>query len=319
MAASTFETAAAVTRATVNKGFIGDSISTHTAFLWKLRSKGNIKLVSGGTAWKTSVLLYENNQVTPMTRYQVVPTVGQDVGRQASYDPKSYLCAVPIAQTDLLDNEDSAERIVSIIMAELKAARVAFENTIDQDLITGDGSTDTKRIDGLASAIVADPTAISPGGLSGSTYENWRCDYTTSFGNFAANYESKLLAAWIAVTVGNDHPDLHLTTPTIWTKYHNVLVPAMRYEDVKAANQGFDTLTYKGQPVIYDSNVPSGTWYMLNCNWIEWRIHRKAYFSMTPWDVGTAKGQWARVALMALYSNLFFTSMKRHAYLGGIT
>lgn len=315
--AETFNTAAAITRDEVNKGVLVDSVATHNAILWTLRRNGSIRIMEGGNPWKTTVRLFGTNNVTPADRFEVVSTAYPDFARQASYTPTTYLCAVPLAKEDLQDNQGSLYKIVDLMMSAVETARISFETTIDQDLFST--GSDTKRIAGIASAIRTDTATATVGGLAGTTYSRWRCNVTDTFGDFAANYESKMLTAYLAVTVGNDKPNLLVSRSNIWIAYHNSLTPAVRYEDVDMANHGFDNITYRRKPWVWDDNAVSGELDMLNTKYISWYIHRSANFTLGEFQDADHHGQYAKVALMALRSQLIWTNLNRQAYLGGIT
>jgi hypothetical protein len=64
--------------------------------------------------------------------------------------------------------------------------------------------------------------------------------------------------AYNTVSVGNDHPDVVLTTQTLYEKYEALLQPNLRYTDTKTADAGFQNLLFKASPVMYDVSCTSG-------------------------------------------------------------
>jgi hypothetical protein len=104
------------------------------------------------------------------------------------------------------------------------------------------------------------------------------------------------------VSVGNDHPDLLLTTQTLFEKYEALLQPQLRYTDTKTADAGFQNLLFKAAPVMYDVHCTAGVFYMLNTKYLTLVGHSGKWFSQTafvsPEDVD------ARYALIMCYGNL---------------
>jgi hypothetical protein len=63
---------------------------------------------------------------------------------------------------------------------------------------------------------------------------------------------AQMSSLYNSVSVGNDHPDLLLTTQTLFEKYEALLQPQLRYTDTKTADAGFQNLLFKAAPVMYD-------------------------------------------------------------------
>ena len=123
-----------------------------------------------------------------------------------------------------------------------------------------------------------------------------------------------MATAYNTVSVGNDHPDVLLTTQTLFEKYEALLMPLLRYTDSKTADAGFQNLLFKSAPVMYDVHCPAGTFFFLNSKYITLVGHSGKWFQQTefirPEDLD------ARYALIMCYGNL---TLRNRAKQGKLT
>lgn len=68
------------------------------------------------------------------------------------------------------------------------------------------------------------------------------------------------------------HPTIILTTQTLYQKYESLVVPAYRTEDRRVADLGFQSLSFKGVPIIYDDACTAQTMFFLNDNYLKLRV-----------------------------------------------
>jgi hypothetical protein len=122
-----------------------------------------------------------------------------------------------------------------------------------------------------------------------------------------------MATAYNTVSVGNDHPDMILTTQTLFEKYEALLVPSLRFTDTKTADAGFQNLLYKAAPVAYDVHCPAGVMFFLNSKYLTLVGHSGKWFAQTafvsPEDVD------ARYALIMCYGNLTCRNAKKQGKL----
>ena len=111
-----------------------------------------------------------------------------------------------------------------------------------------------------------------------------------------------MATAYNSVSVGNDHPDLILTTQTLFEKYESLLQPQLRYTDTKTAEAGFQNLLFKGAPIMYDVHAPAGTMFFINSKYLKLVGHSDKWFAQT--DFVRPENQDARFALIMCYGNL---------------
>ena len=97
----------------------------------------------------------------------------------------------------------------------------------------GDGTGNSgKNWNGLGNIIESGNTL---GGINSATGEgnNWWRSYEEN--TAGALTLAQMSTAYNSVSVGNDHPDMVLTTQTLFEKYESLLQPQLRYTDTKTA------------------------------------------------------------------------------------
>ena len=170
---------------------------------------------------------------------------------------------------------------------------------------TGNGSKDWNGLGNLVEA-----TGVA-GGIDPSTNTWWTSkEENTS----TALTLAQMSSIYNNVSVGNDHPDVLLTTQTLFEKYEGLLQPQLRYTDAKTADAGFQNLLFKAAPVMYDVHCPSGVFFFLNSKYITLVGHSGKWFQQTefirPEDLD------ARYALIMCYGNL---TLRNRAKQGKLT
>ena len=158
---------------------------------------------------------------------------------------------------------------------------------------TGHGSKD---ITGLKAAIAA--TGIY-GGINRDTHAWWRAKSVSN--NTVGVPEdlslAKMMSLFLAISDGNDRPDLILCGQGTWYEYYKLVETATQLTTPmgqQMASYGFQTLEFMGVPVVADPSCDEGLMYFLNSKYMKWRPHKQANFATTPFhtdDTRLAKKQ----------------------------
>ena len=119
--------------------------------------------------------------------------------------------------------------------------------------------------------------------------------------------------AYNTVSVGNDQPNVILTTRTLFEKYEDLLQPQERFMDAKTADGGFQNLLFKGAPIVYDNYVATGDMYFLNTKYIRLVGHSDTWFKPTPFV--RPNNQDARYAQILCYGELTISNRARQGVL----
>ena len=164
----------------------------------------------------------------------------------------------------------------------------------------GDGTGNSgKNWLGLAAIVESGNTVGGINSASGQGNDWWRSYEENTAGALTL---AQMATAYNSVSVGNDHPDIVLTTQTLFEKYEALLQPQLRYTDTKTADAGFQNLLFKAAPVTYDVHCTAGVVYFLNSKYLTLVGHSGKWFAQT--EFVRPENLDARYALIMCYGNL---------------
>jgi hypothetical protein len=87
--------------------------------------------------------------------------------------------------------------------------------------------------------------------------------------------------------IGNERPDLILTTQALWNKWWERAQPAQRFAANESGNRmaglGFGAINFNGADVVVDSHCQSGYVYFINTKFVKLVVHSKRLFAPTGW------------------------------------
>jgi hypothetical protein len=226
---------------------------------------------------------------------------------QNAYEP------IQITRDEERQNSGEQHKILNLMAVKTQAAEKAIAKRIEQALsypVAGAG----KIID--LETLVGTGTA---GSINGAADTFWQSVVTTS-GAFATQGLSDMTTAFYAVSssADMDSPNLILTNKTIFKKYEDTRLPLERISNGNlAANAGFKSLTFKGEPVVYGNFIRSGKLFMLNLNYLKFYVDSMTDFIIT--DFKEPVNQTAKVAYVLWRGAMGTNNRRRQAKLQSIT
>ena len=274
-----------------------DNIFTARPLTYFLQDKGRIRMLNGGTKIVEPLIYGESSTVKSYSGYDSISLTAQTGITAAEYDWKQYAASIAISGIEEAKNNGEQE-IINLLEAKIMQAEESMREGFNR-MFYADGSGNSgKDWNGLGNLVEASGTV---GGINRATAGNeyWRSyEENTS----TALTLAQLSTGYNSVSVGNDHPDMVLTTQTLFEKYEALLQPQLRYTDTKTADAGFQNLLFKAAPVVYDEHCTAGVVYFLNSKYLTLVGHSGKWFSQTefvrPEDLD------ARYALIMCYGNL---------------
>jgi len=206
---------------------------------------------------------------------------------------------------------------VDLMNAKLENLRLSLIDQLETYLFTAQAGSAMSGLPDIVEQNVAASQVKAPGGLSKTTYSWWRNYYATMTGlSFATYGRTYMRTAYNTVSVGNDHPDLILTTQTVFQYYEAEAEDIQTIQNTAAAELGFQTFRYKGANMYYSPQCPASTMYFLNLKYLKLKIDSKADFDMTDWK--TIPNQLDRVAQVATRLELVCRNCRMQGLLGVI-
>lgn len=286
-----------------------DNIFTARPLTYFLTDKGRIRMVDGGTKIVEPLIYGVNDTVASYSGYDTISLTAQDGISAAEYEWKQYAASIAISGIEEAKNNGEAA-ILNLLEAKVMQAEESLREGFNQMFFADGSGNSGKDWNGLE-GLVADDNTI--GGIDRT--DSPANDFWKSYveGTAGALSLADMASAYNTVSVGNDHPDMVLSTQTLFEKYESLLQPQLRYTDAKTADAGFQNLLFKAAPVTFDVHCPSGTMYFLNSKYLTLVGHSGKWFSQT--EFIRPENMDARYALIMCYGNLTCRNAKKQGKL----
>ena len=288
---------------------IKDNVSKNNALLRRIYDKGNVRREDGGLTIVAPLDYAENNTYQRYSGYDVLNVGASDVISAAEYQWRQIAINVVASGLELRTNSGDA-RIINLVKARLKNAIRTFKNNFSADIYS-DGTL-ANQVNGLQ-ALVADAGTGTVGGIDSSTWTFWKNKVQSVAAPIqgggaitpgSTTMESLMLPLWLALTRGDDQPDLIVMDNNYFTFFEQSQTSIKRYTDTSKGDAGFVSLKYKGADVIFDggSGIPTNHAYFLNTDYLELVVHKDA--DMTVMDEMKPYNQDAAVVPVLWMGNL---------------
>ena len=303
---SNFDTLLSTTLANY-RSTLTDNVFTARPLTFKLMEKGRIRMLNGGTKIVEPLIYGQNDTVGSYSGFDTIALTPQTGISAAEYEWKQYAASISMSGIEEAKNNGEQE-IINLLEAKIMQAEESLREGFNEMFFADGTGNSSKDWNGLANLVEATGTV---GNIDPST-NSWWASYEEN--TSAALTLAQMSTAYNTVSVGNDHPDVLLTTQTLFEKYEALLMPLLRYTDSKTADAGFQNLLFKSAPVMYDVHCPAGTFFFLNSKYITLVGHSGKWFQQTefirPEDLD------ARYALIMCYGNL---TLRNRAKQGKLT
>ena len=262
---------------------IVDNVSRNNAFYERMMSKGRKRIEDGGLTITAPLEYAMNGTYQRYSGYDLLNVQASDVLSAAEFAWRQIALNVVASGMELRVNSGDA-KIINLVKARLKNAIRTFKNCFSADLYS-DGTL-PNQVSGLQ-ALVADAGTGTVGGIDSSSWAFWRNLVQSAAAPMqgggaitpsATTMESLMLPLWLALTRGDDQPDLILASNDYFTFYEQQQVSIKRYTKDDTASGGFVSLKYKKADVIFDggSGIPDAHMYFLNTDYVELVVHKDA-------------------------------------------
>ena len=274
-----------------------DNIFTARPLTYFLQDKGRIRMLNGGTKIVEPLIYGQNTTVASYSGYDTISLTAQSGITAAEYDWKQYAASIAISGIEEAKNNGEQE-IINLLEAKIMQAEESMREGFNTMFFADGTGNSGKDWNGLGNIVEASGTV---GGINRATAGN---EYWRSYedNNNDPLTLAQMATAYNSVSVGNDHPDMVLTTQTLFEKYEALLQPQLRYTDSKTADAGFQNLLFKAAPVVYDVGCTAGVVYFLNSKYLTLVGHSGKWFSQTAFV--RPENMDASYALIMCYGNL---------------
>lgn len=289
-------------------GKVRDNVTKNNALLMRLKEKGNIRKVSGGSEIIEEVAFAENPNGGWYSGYDPLPVNAADVLSAARFQLKQLAVPVTISGLDQLQNSGK-EAIIDLMEQRLKVAEATMANLISAGLY-GDGTAfGGKTITGLDAAVSQSPTSGTYGSINRALWPFWRNQVRDPASTpTATTIQQEMNGLWAACTRGTDRPDLIVAGSTVWQTFMASVQPLQRFTNPDKARLGFESTTFITADVVLDGGIggfatPTDM-YFLNTNYLHFRPHKDRDMVPLSPQKRYAVNQDAEVQILAWAGNL---------------
>lgn len=295
---------------------VTDNIFTATPFFYEMYKAENMEREDGGRYIEEPLMYATNGTISWIGTAGTISTADVDPLTMSVWQWRNLGGSVVRLWTDDMANSGIHKRI-DIMNAKIENLRLSFVNQLEQNLFTAQTGIAMSGLPDIVESNAAASQTKSPGGLSKSTYTWWRNQRAASSGSFATYGESDMMTMFNNCSIGNDHPNLILTTQTVFEYYESDASDRQRIVNDDAAKLGFRTFAYKGANMYYSPQTPSGKMYFLNLKYLKLKMDKKADFDMTDWKA--IPNQLDRVAQIVCRLELVCRNCRMQGVLDSIT
>jgi hypothetical protein len=285
-----------------------DNVFSDRVLTNHLMTNGRIRMVNGGTKIVEPLIYGSNSTVSSYSGYDPISLTAQDGISAAEYEWKQYAASIAISGIEEAKNNGEQE-IINLLEAKIMQAEESMREGFNAMFFADGTGNSGKNWNGLGNLIESGNTV---GGINSATAGN---EYWRSYEENTAAVLSlpQMHTAYNAVSVGNDRPDLVLTTTALYEKFEALLQPQLRYTDTKTADAGFQNLLFKAAPVVFDKAAPANTMFFINSKYLTLVGHSGKWFSQTQFV--RPENLDARYALIMCYGNLTCRNRKKQGKL----
>ena len=285
-----------------------DNVFTARPLTYWLSSKDRIRMETGGTKIVEQLIYGQNSTVASYGGYETLSLTPQEGISAAEFDWKQYGASIAISGIEEAKN-NGEHAIINLLEAKIMQAEESMREGFNQMFFADGTGNSGKNWNGLGNIVEKD---VAVGGIDPAAAGNtWWKSYEDN--TAGALTQAQMTTAYNSVSVGNDHPDVILTTQTLFEKYESLLVPQLRYTDTKTADAGFQNLLFKSAPIMYDVHCPAGNMFFLNSKYLKLVGHSDKWFAQT--DFIRPENQDARFALILCYGNLVVSNRAKQGKL----
>jgi hypothetical protein len=277
--------------------------------VWKfIKDNGGMRTEDGGERIVEPLMYGKNTTAGSYDGYDPLDTTPQTGIDSAEFNWKQYSVSVSISGREERQNGGSS-RIVNLLEAKIKQAELSLTEQLTAGLFSNGTGNGSKDLTGLEAMVLNSGTY---GGINSAAPNVWwqAGVETTSEALGLARMRTGFNAASVG---GQDTPDLIVTTQSLFESYESLgtnvaitnggshfITPSMGTK--KTMDLGIQSADFKGVPIVWDEQCPSGTMYLLNTKHMKLVTHKDANFETT--DYKQPENQDAKVSQILFMGNL---------------
>ena len=306
-----------------------DGVSGQNALLWLFKSRGNLKVISGGRTITSPLIYGLNTSFKSYAKYGTVATPDPDIITRSEYGVRIVGGSIVISWLEEAQNAGDREKLLDYGEEKKQESIISMGEAMASQLWTvAPSATDFNSLPQQISDSPSTDTTANVGGIDPATTVvvgsvtryPWRnATYTTAVTAF--NTASAGLTALSQIlndaSFGPHGPTVFVTTKAIWQLYDVGQAGNRRYTHADLADAGFQNLDYAGKPMLADELARTAHVYAINTDGIGITVLRRGNFAISP--KVQAANQFADNILMYAFGNIVLRDRRTQGVVTNIT
>lgn len=254
-----------------------------TPFIYWLRQRGHVENLSGYRRIEIPVNYGENETVRWINKGSQVPLTDGEIVTTLYEDWKYVSATIMRWFTEDQQNRGQAAAI-KLVETKLNTAERSIYEELER-VMFADG-TGTNEPNGLKNLVAVTPTSGIVHGINRATYSWFRNQTTTATGSAAVYLVSDMRTCLNNVIKYSraEIADIAIVTnQTSYELYEDVCLDMKVIQNKMMADAGFDTINFKGRPLMWCPSAPSGYMYFINPNYYKLYVDEAFFMEMTSW------------------------------------
>jgi hypothetical protein len=294
-----------------------DNIHNANPFWYWLNRAGHKKTQDGGANILQGLMYGKNSTAKSYSGYSPLDITPQDGMTAAIFPWRQLSASISISRIEKRKNSGKSQAMNLLENKINQAEQSLIEESDRQSFLDGTGNG-AQDIFGLGLLVENGSSWLSDvAGINRTNEAWWRNQWIGTVGSFATNGVDKMRTLYNNCSKGNIHPDLGLTTQTVYEAYEKTLVANERFLDTSAGDAGFQNLLFKAMVLMYDTYVPSGSLYMLTSDYLWLVVDSQTDFITTPFQRPVNVD--SEVAQILWYGNVTASNCARQGLMDGIS
>jgi hypothetical protein len=268
-------------------GELADNVSIHMPLLKRLKQRGNIENITGGTKILEEIEYAENGTTKWYSGYETLDVSPQEIFTAAEYDIRQLAGTVTTSGLEDLVNDGNREAKISLAKRKIQNLDRSLMNTMARSVHSDGTGNGGKQLLGLQAFISSAPTSGTVGNIDRAAWAFWRNKKFSGVTDggaaiTSANIRSYMRRLALLLVRNDDFPDLITLDTNFYNLYAESLTPFQRVTGNDAFGSGFKALKFyevgNECDVIFagaDVGMPSNTGYFQNTRYLRLRPHSR--------------------------------------------
>lgn len=311
------------TFAKVTPQFI-DQVFQARPLAYFLARAGQVIQIDGGARIQEALIAQDNSANTiTYSGVGAIDNTPQEEVTSAIYDWKQLASTVSISGIEEAQNSGEAA-FLDLLNTKIEVARESVVQKMNTMFYAAGGVSGTNPTDFHGIGLLVKDTTSVVGGINPANNTWWKSQVhdatdTTAFDHTTETDLDRTMMTNVFndASVGGDTPQFVITTQALHEKYESLLQGNVRYMDTALADAGFQSLEFKGRPVLFDEDCPAGEMYFINPKYLRLKVHRDRFFKAGPFIQPVDKD--TRTMKMLTYGNLTINSRRHQGCITGLT